>query len=58
MSNKKNTATVRIMAWILAALMVLSVAYLTISVSINYFEQKKAAEEKEKTEQTDGTETE
>ena len=45
MSAKKTKLTVRILAWILAIMMVLGIAVLTVQMFIESAEQKKKAEE-------------
>ena len=55
MSTKKAKLNARILAWILAILMVLGLAVLTVQMIILNVQQKKAAEEKAQQEQTEDT---
>ena len=54
MSTKKAKLNARILAWILAILMVLGLAVLTVQMIILNVQEKKAAE-KEQQEQTEDT---
>ena len=53
MSTKKTKLNARILAWILAILMVLGMAVLTIQMIVMNVQEKKAAEEKAQQEQTE-----
>ncbi|MBO5326496.1 MAG: hypothetical protein J6A84_00065 [Clostridia bacterium] len=55
MSTKKAKLNARILAWILAILMVLGIAVLTVQMIILNVQEKKAAEEKAQQEQTEDT---
>lgn len=56
MSTKSKKLAVRILAWILAILMVVGLAVLTVQMIIVNVQEKKAAEEKAQQEQQDQTE--
>ena len=59
MSKKSKKLAVRILAWILAVLMVVGIAVFTVQMIIVNIEEKKAEEEKaqkEQQEQTEGNE--
>ena len=56
MSAKNKKLAVRILAWVLAILMVVGLAVLTVQMIIVNIEEKKAAEEKAQKEQQEQTE--
>ena len=56
MSAKSKKLAVRILAWILAILMVVGLAVLTVQMIIVNIEEKKAAEEKAQKEQQEQAE--
>ena len=56
MSTKSKKLTVRILAWILAIMMVVGLAVLTVQMIIVNIQEKKAAEEEAQKEQQEQTE--